>query len=51
MGLKNVFDRMFFKTFDKTMLFKHFMCTVFQTFHDECLKIISSKTFIASAIL
>ena len=20
------------------MLFKHFMCTVYQTFHDECLK-------------
>ena len=26
------------------MLFKHFVYTVYQTFHDECLKNISSKT-------
>ena len=34
MGLKNVFDRMFLKHL-QTMLFKHFVCTVYQTFHDE----------------
>ena len=33
------------------MLFKHFLCTVYQTFHDECLKSISSKTFISPTIL
>ena len=33
------------------MFFKHFMCTVYQTFHDECLKTISSKTLISSAVL
>ena len=33
------------------MLFKHFMCTVYQTFYDECLKNVSSKTLISSAIL
>ena len=39
MGLKNVFDRMFLK---------HFMCTVYQAFHDDCLKNISVKTLISS---
>ena len=33
------------------MLFKNFMCTVYQTFPDECLKNISRKTLISSAIL
>ena len=29
------------------MFFKHFMCTVYKPFHDECLKNISSITFIS----
>ena len=32
------------------MLFKRFMCFVYQLFHDECLKNIASITFISSAI-
>ena len=31
------------------VVFKHFMCTIYQTFHDECLKNISS-IFISSDI-
>ena len=33
------------------LLFKHIMYTVYETFHDECSKNISSTTFIYSAIL
>ena len=47
MGLKNVFDRMFLKHLIKNV-FKHFMCAVNKSFHDECLKNIS---FISLAIL
>ena len=50
MGLKNVFDRIFLKHLTSNVV-KHFMSTVYQTFYDECLKNISSKTFISSAIL
>ena len=28
------------------MFLKHFMCTVYKSYHDECLKNISSITFI-----
>ena len=32
------------------MFLKYFMCTVYKPFHDECLKNISSITFISLAI-
>ena len=43
-----VFDRMFLKILINNA---HFMCPVYQPFHDECLKKISFITFISSAIL
>ena len=50
MGLKNVFDRMFLKHLTSNVVLLC-LCTVYQSFYDECLKNISSKTFISSAIL
>ena len=35
-GTKTIYNVL--KTFHQQCLFKHFMCTVYQPFHDECLK-------------
>ena len=40
-----------FENIWQSMLFKHFMCTVYKTFYDYCLKNISSKTLIFLTIL
>ena len=50
MGLKNVFGRMFLKHLINNV-FNHIVCTVYKTLYDECLKNISSITFISLAIL
>ena len=50
MGLKNVFDRMFLKDLINNV-FETFHVYVHKPFHDECLRNISSITFIYLAIL
>ena len=44
MGIKNVFERMFLKHLINNVL-KHFMCTIYITLHDKCLKNMYSITF------
>ena len=51
LNISKTFSEQTFTKHCHQMLFKHFICTVYQTFHDECLKNISSITFISLAIL
>ena len=45
LNLCRTFSEQTFTKYIQRMLFKHFMYTVYQTFHDECLKNIYSKPF------
>ena len=50
-NIHKTFSEQIFTKHCQQMLVKHVMYVAYQTFHDECLKNISSITFIYLAIL